>query len=70
MTPLESAVDSAAYEALVNHSPTLVDAIREAMDAGASPAEIEYRIARKYGKGQMSRNVRHAAEHMQRASAA
>lgn len=70
MTPLESDVDSAAYEALVKHNPMLVAAIREAMGAGASPTEIEYRVARKYGAGQMSRNVRHAAEYMRRTNGA
>ena len=59
-------VDAAIYDVYLEVQPSFVEAIRDAMAFGQSPAQIERQMRRRFGSTQIVRNVRHIAEHIQR----
>lgn len=67
--PLEIAVDTAVYEAMLKTQPTFVAAIRDLLAAGQTPTQIERQMRRRFGNIQAVRNVRHVADHIQRTEA-
>ena len=59
-------VDEAVYTAMQTTLPKFVEAIRELMARGQSPAQIERHLREKYGDIQVVRTARYVADRLLR----
>lgn len=66
MDSLVTMTNEVVHDAMLESSPRLVAAIRDTLQMGQTPAQIESTMRRRFGNTQMVRNVRHVAEHLAR----
>lgn len=65
-TNLELIVDEGIFLAYAKTQPALVEAVRDAVALGQTPAQIEHKMARRFGKTEIVQHIRSIAEHIHR----